>query len=455
MKYKILIVEDNEALRRQLKWTIGGNYTILEAEDRDSAFLRLRERPDIVLLDLHLPPEPESPKCGIEVFERMKSLTHPSLVIVITGDEDRQLAYRLIEEGVFDYLIKPIDFDELNVILKRALSRIQLEREISLLRRELLSGMRYEDLIGKSPEMKRIFDEIERVAPTDANILILGESGTGKELVARAIHRRSKRRKNPFIPVDCAAIPENLIESELFGYEKGAFTGASKSKPGRFELADGGTLFFDEVGNLPLSTQVKLLRFLQEREIFRLGGKNPIKLDVRVVAASNQNLEELCEKKLFREDLFFRLNTITIKIPPLRERREDIPLLAEHFLRKYSKLYGKGIKSFSEKALLLLLEYEWPGNVRELEHTVERAVVLSSGSWIKPEDIEFTKLKTQREERLSLPIDLKETLSNLEREMVEKALKEAGGNREKASELLKIDLHQLKYLIKKYKIGRE
>lgn len=445
---KILIVEDNEALRKQIKWAIEGNFELIEAGDRDEALKGLKEKPDIVLLDLHLPPDVGSINCGLDILGEIERMGDPPQVIVITAERNKQLAFELVERGVFDYLEKPIDPDELNFVIKRALYRRSLEQEIKNLRRELISGTGFENLIGKSEKMLKIYEKIEKVAPTDANVLILGESGTGKELVARAIHKRSKRRGNPFVPVDLSAIPENLMESELFGYEKGAFTGAMRSKPGRLEEANGGTIFFDEIGNLSLPIQAKLLRFLEDREIRRLGGKRSIKLDVRIISATNRNLEEMMKREEFREDLYYRLKTVVIELPPLRERREDIETLALHFLKKYSSLYGKKMIGIDGRAMEMLLNYEWPGNVRELEHTIENAVVLSSGNILSENDI---KLGGGISETV-VPVDLKDALREMEKKYVEEALKKAKGDRKKASELLGIDIHQLKYLIKKHKI---
>lgn len=447
----LLIVEDNEALRRQISWSIPEDIRVFEAGDEKSALkVLLNERIDLLLLDLHLPPETKSAQVGKRLFYRAKSLTDPPLVIVITGDEDKKLALELIEEGVFDYLFKPVDADELKVMIKRALERKTLQDELRSLKREIILRGEGESLIGESSSMKKVFSQIEKVAPTDMEVLIVGESGTGKELVARAIHRLSKRKRGPFIPVDCGAIPENLAESELFGHEKGAFTGALSKKLGRFELASGGTLFLDEIANLSLDAQAKLLRFLEERVIFRIGGKTPIPVDTRVISATNRSLKEEMEKATFREDLFFRINAFVIEMPPLRERGEDTLILAKYFLERAQRVFKKKAR-LKKEARDLLLQYPWPGNVRELKHTIERTLLLCEGDEIGPEDL-FPKVGREESEN-SFPLDLKEKVSRFEKTLVERALKEAQGDRKKAAEILSIDLHQLKYLLKKHNIS--
>jgi len=451
MKEKILIVEDNEALRKQIKWCLPEELEVYEAGDGRSALLLLeQEEIDLLLLDLHLPPELDSPDVGKEVFYKANLLPSPPIVIILTGDEDRRLSLELVEQGVFDYILKPIDPRELSIIIKRALERKRLEDEIRAIRAEMLSFTGFGELIGDSPAMREVFEKIRKVATTDLTVLLLGESGTGKELVAREIHRLSKRRKGAFVPVDCGAIPENLLESELFGYEKGAFTGASTSKPGRFELAQGGTLFLDEIGNLSLEAQSKLLRVLEDKSIYRLGSTKPKRIDVRLISASNRELKKEVESGKFREDLFYRLNAFVIRLPPLRERGNDIILLAEYFLHKAQKEYGKKKINISEEAKEALLNYPWPGNVRELQNVIERAVLLTEKDTLDSKDI-FVE-ETERKQTFTFPVDLRREVSKLEENLLRKALDFSNGDRKKASQLLGIDLHQLKYLLKKYNI---
>ncbi len=450
MNRKVLIVEDNDALRRQLTWALPNDMECFEAKDRDSALMILQDvKIDLIILDLHLPPEVETAKEGREIFERAKKLADPPIVIVITGDEDKSLAFELIEEGVFDYIFKPIDPGDFSVLVKRAVERKALEEELKALRREMLSREEGISLIGESREIKQVFSMIEKVAPTDLEVLIIGESGTGKELVARAIHRLSRRKRGPFIPVDCGAIPQTLAESELFGHEKGAFTGATTQKPGRFEMAHRGTLFLDEIGNLPLELQAKLLRVIEEKVILHVGGKKFIPVDARLISASNRDLREAIESGQFRGDLYFRLNTFTIVIPPLRERKDDILILARHFLQIANQTFRKStfLSQESEEALL---KYHWPGNVRELKHVIEQAVILCEGEKIAPNILFPPKRGLSRKKHF--PLNFKEEINSYEKELIELALKEAKGNRKKAAELLSIDSYQLKYLIKKHGI---
>ena len=388
-KQKLLIVDDDEDLRTQMKWALTADYDVYLAEDRQSAIAIInKEQPAVVTLDLGLPPNPAGVEEGFAVLDHILDEYSHTKVIIITGRGEKEHALRAVEKGAYDFFYKPIQLDELKVVLRRAFHVSQLEQEQRELRHRL-SGDTFEDMIGTSQKMQDVFSTIRKVATTDAPVLITGESGTGKELVARAIHRLSIRESKPFIPINCSAIPENLIESELFGHEKGTFTGAHAQRKGRFEMAEGGTLFLDEVGDLPLSLQVKLLRFLQEKTIERVGGREQIEVDTRVLAATNRDLEEAMKNSTFREDLYYRLNVVKISLPALRERNADVILLAKTFLDRYTGEIRKKIKGFSSQAIESIERYPWPGNVRELENRIKRAVIMSEGKKITLEDLEM------------------------------------------------------------------
>lgn len=388
-KSKLLIVDDDTSIRTQLKWALAEEYAVFLAEDGAEALLHFKkEHPPLVALDLGLPPAPREATEGLRVLGKILEIAPETKVIIISGNMDKTNAVKAIASGAYDFFSKPVELSELQIILKRALQLYELERENKLLQKRLAEEP-FSEMMGQSEAILDIFTTIRKVATTDAPVLILGESGTGKELISRAIHQESQRRKKPFIVINCGAIPGELLESELFGHEKGAFTGANALKKGKFEFADGGTLFLDEIGDMPLLLQVKLLRFLQDFKIERVGGKEEIKVDVRVLAATNRDLKKAINEEKFREDLYHRLNVVKITVPPLRERGSDIELLSNVFLQQYRKAYKKKVKGFSPEAYESLCSYNWPGNVRELENKVKRAITMAEGKYITPQDLGF------------------------------------------------------------------
>ena len=427
-KQKLLIIDDDEDLRTQMKWALTGDYDVYLAEDRPSAIALInKEQPAVITLDLGLPPNPAGVEEGFAVLDHILDEYGHTKVIIITGRGEKEHALRAVGKGAYDFFYKPIELDELKVVLKRAFHVSQLEEEQRELRQRL-SGDTFEGMIGTSTKMQDIFSAIRKVATTDVPILIRGESGTGKELVARAIHRLSIRASRPFIPINCSAIPENLIESELFGHEKGTFTGAHVQRKGRFEMAEGGTLFLDEIGDLPLTLQVKLLRFLQEKTIERVGGREQIEVDTRIVAATNRDLEEAMRKATFRDDLFYRISVINISLPPLRESSADIVFLAKSFLDRYANESRKKIKGFSSQVIEALERYTWPGNVRELENRIKRSVIMSEGKKITLEDLEMQSVAGVKQSIL-----LKDARENLEKELILKAIARNENNLTKAA----------------------
>jgi len=447
-KPKILIVDDDETIRSQMRWALSRDYEVAEAGDRLSALKIMdSEQPFVVLLDLGLPPKPRDATEGLQALSEIIGKDSTIKVIMVTGNTERGNALKAIELGAFDFFTKPPVMDEVRVVVKRALRMLELERENRALKKEAgVEGM--SGLLGASLPMQEVFETIRKVAVTDVPILILGESGTGKELVARALHRLSNRQGGPFVVINCGAIPENLLESELFGYEKGAFTGADTRRRGRIEYAEGGTLFLDEIGDLSLSLQVKLLRFLQEYIIERIGGREPIPLDVRVVAATNKDLKQAVDAGQFREDLYFRLGVVTIPMPPLRERGDDVYLLSRAFLHHYKGDFKRDIKGFSEDAINALAEHRWPGNVRELENKIKRAVVMTEGEMITSRDLDLQGTTSIGSPSLSL----KEARDKVEKEFIQKALLRHGGIVVRAAEELGITRQTLADLIKRYGI---
>lgn len=419
---RVLIVEDQEAIRTQLVWALSQDYEVETAGDAAEAVVRFdRLHPSVVTLDLGLPPDPRGASEGMRLLGELIGRDPKTKVVVVTGNTEQEHALTAIRAGAFDYFLKPIELDELRVVLRRAMQIHRLEQENAARDESQEAGVQFGELQGVSPRMQELFSLIDRVAPTTATVLIAGESGTGKELIARTIHQRGPRREGPFIPINCGAIPETLLEAELFGHEKGAFTGAHVRRQGRLELARGGTCFLDEVSELSLPLQVKLLRFLQDHEIERIGGRERIPVDVRVLAATNADLSRAMGAGRFREDLYFRLSVITLRVPPLRERPEDIPLLASTFLRRYrEELPDRKLTGFSREALQALTAHSWPGNVRELENRIRRAVVLSPGPLVTPADLDLApspEIPTLRAAR-----------QRVERQMVVEALVTAGGN---------------------------
>jgi len=452
-KPKLLIVDDDEGILKQLKWAFSDEYEVFLASTKEEALSFVnKEKLDLAALDVNLNPYGHTSKEGLEVLEEIISISPLTKVIMITGNDEKEVALQAISRGAFDYYIKPVNVDELKVIFKRALYIKELEKENKRLNEELSKKTTFEELVGSSSKMEEVFKLIKRVSPTDATVLITGESGTGKELVARAIHKLSARKDKPFIVVNCGAIPENLLESELFGHEKGAFTDAHTQRKGKLEAANGGTVFLDEIGEMSLGLQVKILRFLQERVIERVGSNTSIELDVRIIAATNSDLKQKIKEGAFREDLYYRLSVINISLPPLRERDDDVLLLANYFLNKYkSDMAGKEIKGFTNEAKKILSSYAWPGNVRELENRIRRAVILAENSFLTPLELGFV-----REEKESLNLNklsLKDARQNLEIKLINKALEKTKGNISLAAKLLGITRPTLYDLMKKYNIS--
>ena len=444
---RILIVDDEEIMRESLTdWLKEDGYEVLAVEDGFTALETIQTGNwSVMLVDLKMPKMD-----GLEVLREVKRLQLNIPVIIITAYATVDTAVAAMKEGAYDYIIKPFNPEELGLTIKKIIEHQHLLKENILLRKELSKRYQFQDIIGKSPKMQAVFELIRTVAPTKSTILIRGESGTGKEMVARAIHEASLRKDYPFIDLACGALPETLLEAELFGHEKGAFTGANFQKKGKIELADGGTLFLDEIGDISLKSQVDLLRVLQEREFRRLGGTETIKVDVRIIAATNKDLLKLVEAGKFRDDLFYRLNVITITIPPLRERKEDIPLLITHFLEKYNIETGKKIEKLSEAALNMLMDYHWPGNVRELENTIEHAVVVTEANMISPQALpDFFKKKD------SSPVDSSKSLDEMEKQHIIQVLKENQGNISRTAEVLGINRVTLYRKIKEYNIQVE
>ena len=385
----LLIVDDEEVILKQLEWAFREHYKVATAATEEEALTAIKaKKPSLMILDLSLTGDPEKLE-GFHILETALQLNPLLKIMVITGHDERENALKAIEMGAYDFFAKPIVIDDLMVILKRAAYLMKLEKELDALKTRPGGKKEFESIIAMSAPMMDIFDTVKRIAPTDVAVLITGESGTGKELVARAIHNRSPRKSKPFIPINCGAIPENLLESELFGHEKGSFTGAHASRPGKFEIADGGTIFLDEIGELPQGLQVKILRFLQDQIIERVGGRSPLQINVRIIAATNRDLETMLETKEFREDLYYRINTISILLPPLRGRGDDMHLLAMYFLNLYNKEFAKSLRGFSPETQKTLVRYGWPGNVRELENRVKRAVIMATGKLVQPDDMDL------------------------------------------------------------------
>lgn len=445
-KEKILIVDDEEIMRTSLtEWLREDGYETVAVDSGKKAIEEVKkEKFSAALVDLKMPEMD-----GIQTMREIKKIQKTLPVIIITAYATVDTAVQAIKEGAYDYLPKPFNPDEITLLIKKIVEHQKLLQENIFLRKELKKSFQFQDILGKSDKMQKIFNFIKSIAETKSTILIYGETGTGKELVARAIHNLS-RKKTPFIPISCASLPETLLEAELFGYEKGAFTDAKERKLGKLELANGGTLFLDEIGDISLKTQVALLRFLQEKEFRRLGGEELIKVDVRVIAATNKDLKKLTEEGKFREDLYYRLNVINITLPPLRERKEDIPLLVEHFLEKYNIENNKQIERVSEEVMNILTEYHWPGNVRELENIIERAVVVCKTNLITVDDLpDYLKEKESKILREDI------TLEEMEREYIKKILKKYNFNIQKSAEILGIDRATLYRKMEKYGFKKE
>ena len=418
------MVDDEEGIRNQLKWTFSKDYDVFLARDVDSAKnIVASESPDLVMLDISLTPDVGTETEGISILQYILGLDNTTKVIMVTGNDTRENALKCVAMGAYDFYSKPIDLEEIKVSIKRALYIQNLERENQQLRDDLEGTYESRDIISDCKQMEEILDIVRRVSTTDVTVLIQGESGTGKELIARAIHFNSSRKDKPFIPINCGAIPENLLESELFGHEKGAFTDAHAQKKGKFELAQNGTIFLDEIAELPLILQVKILRFLQDMKIERIGGREIIPLDIRVIAATNKNIQEEMKEGKFRDDLYYRLNVISILLPPLRDRGDDVIILANTFLKRLSRSMKSNIIGFSNEAISALINYDWPGNIRELENRVKRAIIMSKDQYIMPEDLdipglEFTSnVKVQRQK-----LKLKEARECFERQYIKEYL---------------------------------
>ncbi|MFN2338938.1 MAG: PEP-CTERM-box response regulator transcription factor [Gammaproteobacteria bacterium] len=442
---KLLVVEDDPGLQTQLKWCFEG-FEVIIAGDREAALVELeRHHPPVMTLDLGLPPDADGTSEGFATLEQILEQAPHTKVIVVTGNNDRNNALRAVALGAYDFFYKPIDADLLGFIVNRAFRLHEIEAENHRLSLQHPQSP-LEGVISASPEMLKVCRTIEKVAPADATVLLLGESGTGKELLARSLHALSNHADERFVAINCAAIPENLLESELFGYEKGAFTGAAKTTPGKIETAAGGSLFLDEIGDMPLALQAKLLRFLQERVIERVGGRQEIPVDVRVICATHKDLLAMSREKEFREDLYYRISEITVRIPALREREGDVLLLARVFLEQSSKQHGKQMHRFSKDALAALEAYPWPGNVRELENRVKRAVIMAENKQITAGDLELGG--TGHDERASF--NLREIRDQAERQAVVRALGHVGGKVSQAAELLGVSRPTMYDLLKKF-----
>ena len=452
MKKRLLIIEDEISVAKQLKWGLGEEYEITIAVEADQARPLLASGSfSVITLDLGLPPYPDTPQEGLKLLEEIISLCPQTKVIVITGNAEKENAVKAIVLGAVDFCTKPIDLKLLNIILSRAFKIYELEEANRQLKRHTFQGGEFCGMLGVSPVMGRLFEHIKKVSATGYPVLITGDSGTGKEMAAGAVHSLSPRAQKPLVIINCAAIPENLLESELFGHEKGAFTGAAGRKIGKFEQADGGTIFLDEIGELPLALQVKILRFLQEGTVERLGGTKTITLDVRIIAASNINLKDAVKEGGFREDLFYRLNVVPLKVPSLRERAEDILLLAHHFLREESQNLQRGPVSLSPAAISALTANNWPGNVRELQNRIRRALGTNTGRIIDPVDLGLEDAPPEPGGQKLLT--LKQAREAAEIKTIRQALALTGNNISQAAILLETSRPTLHDLLKKYGIG--
>ena len=445
---KLLIVEDDEDIRTQMKWALAAEYEVFTGGERAQALEILeREGVQVATLDLGLPPHPADTTEGFATLAGLLEKDRLLKVIVVTGQGEKENALQAVAEGAYDFFLKPIRIEDLKVVLQRAFYISRLERELAELRRSCEEEP-FRDMLGSSPRMQQVFATIRKVAGTDAPVLITGESGTGKELAAKAIHGLSGRKDGPFIVINCGAIPENLLESELFGHEKGAFTGAHIQRKGRIELSQGGTLFLDEIAELPPSLQVKLLRFLQEQTIERVGGREPIIVDARIIAATHRDLKKEIREERFREDLFYRIGVIMIHLPALRERPGDVLLLAQAFLRKFAEENKKKVAGFSPQAVKALEKHPWPGNVRELENRVKRAVIMAEGARITPADLEMESLSKYAGQTL------KEAREALEKELIQATLTRNKGNITKAAEELGVSRPTLYELMERVGLSR-
>jgi two-component system response regulator PilR (NtrC family) len=449
--FRILVVDDDQGMREFLEIMLSREgYGVGTASDAGKALSICRkEKFDLVITDLKMPKMD-----GIAFIKELKDFSPETVVIMITAYASGETAVIAMKEGAYDYIEKDFAIEDLKRIVRSALAGKEVKRDDALFLKEIGEAVRFGSMIGNSREMLKVYTTIKKVADTPANVLILGESGTGKELVAKAIHENSARRKTPFVVINCGGIPENLLESELFGYIKGAFTGAYSDKAGLFEVAHGGTIFLDEIAELPPLLQVKLLRVVQEKTFRRIGGADDIRVDVRIISATNQNLADTVKSGLFREDLYYRLNVIPLQLPPLRERREDIPVLTRHFIEKYSREFGKEIKTISAYALELLMQYPFPGNIRELENIIERSIAFETSNIILPENLILSK-EIGKDKEMDIPelpdagLNLNEELTKFEKRFINRALEKAEGSKTKAAELLGISYDSLHYRCEK------
>jgi len=450
----LLVADDDASIRSLLKQLLSDEgFAVLEASTGTEVVDKVKESsPDLVIMDVRMPELD-----GIEALSRLKASNPKTAVLIMTAFGSSNAAIRAMELGAFDYITKPFELDKISHAVKRVLDYQNLTQEVEVLRDEISSLVQTERIVGNSPAMQEVYKTIGKVAKADATVLITGESGTGKELVAEALHYNSNRRSGPLVKVSCAALPETLLEAELFGHEKGSFTGAMTQRRGRFEMADKGTIFLDEIGEMTVPTQTKLLRVLQERKIERIGSSLPIKVDIRIIVATNKDLQRQVEQNKFRDDLYYRLNVINIHMPPLRDRKEDIPSLVEHFLAKHRYSATAQPAAISEEAIRRLMEYNWPGNVRELENVIERAVVLSRGQIITSRELPFGEHEAGEGEEGDVPDDakgdssfFKKSVAQFEKDLIMKALRDANGNRSKAAEMLGIYRRLLYAKIKEY-----
>jgi two-component system response regulator PilR (NtrC family) len=456
---KILVADDEQSMREFLDIMLKKEGYKVSLASNGEEVLKLIDKDlfDLILLDIRMPRLD-----GIGVLKKIKTASPETVVIMITAYASADTAIKAMKEGAYDYITKPFKVDEIKLIIKNALEKKNLQKENLLLKQVVRDRYRFGSIIGQSSKMLALYDLLEKLAPTKTNILITGESGTGKELAAKAVHYNSSRKDKPFVTLNCGAIPESLIESELFGHMKGAFTDAITTKKGLFEMADEGTIFLDEISELPLLMQVKLLRVLQDKEFKRVGGTDDIRVDVRIISATNKDLEEAVKEKRFREDLFYRLNVIQIKMPPLRDRKEDIPILAAHFLKKFSEELNKNILKIAPEALTMLLNYEYPGNVRELQNIIERAVALGNGNELTPQHLSSYLDEQIQAKRsaidLDIPpdgIDLEKVIEEIERALLLKALDRTKGIKKKAAELLRINFRSMRYRLEKYGLDHD
>jgi DNA-binding NtrC family response regulator len=451
----VLIVDDEVGARESLKMILKNDYEVILAKNAEEAFLQIKAHsPDVILLDIILPDLD-----GLKVLDQIKQNDPDMVVIMITATKTVKTAVEAMKLGAYDYVTKPFDIDELRLIISRSLSAKALEQEVKYRREEMDKNFDFGNMIGKSKLMKEIFKVVTQIADSKSTALIMGESGTGKELISRAIHYNSNRKNYPFVTINCAAIPETLIESELFGHERGAFTNAIERKLGRFEVAHQGTLFLDEIGELSLATQAKILRFLEEKEFNRVGGSKTIKVDVRLITATNKDLNQLIKKGSFREDLYYRINVVPIVIPPLRDRKEDIPVLIDHFINKFNIENNKTVKGFNKEALELMMQYEWPGNVRELENLVERVIALTSNEHIQLSELPLSfknipKINGLKESVLDGKVSFIQAEEEFEREVILDALKRTNNIQSHAAEILGISRRILKYKMDKLGINQ-